>query len=173
MAKTSVKQSSESPKSSLFADRVLRLPILPAARKEYLQIMALKYLPEKETQGESRLSEVRREKTKREPLPKGDIKTRFSFNKAQAFFDGQDLGLPTGAETKAVDILKKLVKSFGQVVQYGKLDKTIDPKSDSASDVLRQKVFAINSALKKNKVPCRIHSRKWTGYVLSPSGSHS
>jgi len=103
----------------------------------------------------------------------GDTQKRFRFNEGQAFFDGRDLGLPTGAEIKAVDILKKLVKSFGQVVKYIKLDKTVDPNSDSASDVLRQKILAINSALKKHKVPCRIHSKKWTGYVLRPSRSHS
>ena len=118
-------------------------------------------------------SQTKREVGQRASGTAGDIKARFKFNKSQAFFDGRDLGLPTGAEIKAVDILKILVKSFGQVVQYNKLDKTVDPNSESASDVLRQKVLAINSALKKHKVPCKIQSKKLSGYFLSHSRGHS
>ena len=41
---------------------------------------------------------------------------RFTFNEAQAFFDGKDLELPTGAEVNPADILKKLINSFVPVL---------------------------------------------------------
>jgi len=96
-----------------------------------------------------------------------EVKERFSFNKAQAFFDGQDLGLPSGAESKPVDILKKLVESFGKVVSYNELDE--NGESTSASDNLRRRVHKINSALKKHKVPCKIKSKTYEGYILHSS----
>lgn len=101
---------------------------------------------------------------KLKPLPKG-----FSFGKGQAFFKNRDLELPTGAEVNSVEILKKLVKSFGKVVLYKNLDEN---SADTASDFLRGKIRTINLALKKHKVPCRIQSKKWVGYVLSNSRRH-
>jgi hypothetical protein len=98
------------------------------------------------------------------------IAKRFSFNEAQAFFDGKDLQLPTGAELVPVKILKKLHKSFGTIVPF----KTLDENStDTASDFLRGKIRTILLAFKKHKVPCKIQSKKWTGYILSNSKTHS
>jgi hypothetical protein len=96
-----------------------------------------------------------------------DIKKRFSFRQAQARFGGKDLGLPAGADLKPVEILKKLVKSFGNVVPYKELDKT--SANETAEDHLRGKICRINTALRKHKVPCKIKSRKWEGYFLTTS----
>lgn len=108
--------------------------------------------------------DTKRPKKKLKPLPKG-----FSFGKGQAFFKNRDLELPTGVEVNSVEILKKLVKSFGKVVLYKNLDEN---SADTASDFLRGKIRSINLALKKHKVPCKIQSKKWVGYVLSNSRRH-
>ncbi len=110
------------------------------------------------------VGDTKRPKKKLKPLPKG-----FSFGKGQAFFKNRDLELPTGVEVNSVEILKKLVKSFGKVVLYKNLDKN---SADTASDFLRGKIRTINLALKKHKVPCKIQSKKWVGYVLSNSRRH-
>jgi hypothetical protein len=99
-----------------------------------------------------------------------NIKKRFSFNKAQAFFDKKDLGLPTGAEVDPAGILKKLVKSFGRIVPYKDLDEN---SGDTASDFLRGKIRVIRRALERHKVPCKIEPKKWAGYILSSSRTHS
>jgi hypothetical protein len=105
-------------------------------------------------------------KKKLKQLPKND----FSFGNGQVFFKGKDLELPTGAEVNAVELLKKLVKSFGKIVPY----KTLDENSaDTASDFLRGKIRTIKLALQKHKVPYTIKSKKWTGYVLTNSRTHS
>ena len=98
--------------------------------------------------------------------PKSPPKKDFSFGRGQAFYKGNDLGLPTGAELSCVEILKKLVNSLGKVVKY----KTLDENSaDTASVFLRGKIRNIRSALKKHNVPYKIVTKKWTGYVLSKS----
>jgi len=99
-----------------------------------------------------------------------DIKKRFSFNKAQAFFDKKDLGLPTGAEVNPATILKKLVETFGEVVPYKDLDEN---SGDTASDFLRGKIRVIRRAFEKHKVPCQIIMKRWAGYILNSSHSHS
>ena len=98
-----------------------------------------------------------------------NIKAVFSFNQAQAFFNEKDLKLPTGAEVNPAKILKKLVTSFGKVVKYKALDKN---SGDTASDFLRGKIRIINAALRKHKVPCKIESKRWVGYVLTNSRVH-
>jgi hypothetical protein len=101
----------------------------------------------------------------------GDIKKRFRFNKAQAFYDDKDLGLPTGAEVNPVEILKKLVRSFGKVVPFKDLDKN---SGDAASDFLRGKITVIRRALNEHKVPCKIlPAKRYAGYVLTSSRTHS
>jgi hypothetical protein len=90
-----------------------------------------------------------------------DIKKRFIFNEAQAFFDGKDLGLPSG---EAVSILERLLESFGEVVKHNKLDKNSNPSN--ASDILKGRIHTIKKALKQHKIPCRIESKRGVGYVL-------
>ena len=101
----------------------------------------------------------------------GDVAKRFTFNEAQAFFDGKDLELPTGAEVNPADILKKLINSFERIVPYKDLDEN---SGDTASDFLRGKVRVIRCALKKHKVPCKIPpAKRYAGYVLTSSRPHS
>ena len=100
----------------------------------------------------------------------GNIKKRFSFKKVQAFFDGKDLGLPTAAVVNIAQILRKLVKSYGVIVEYNTLD---EHSTDTASDALRQQITTIRVALKKHKVPCSIRSKTWSGYMLCNSHTHS
>jgi len=109
-------------------------------------------------------------KTKIRGNKAGDIKKLFRFNKSQAFFDEKDLGLPTGAEINPAEILKKLVKSFGKIVPYKELDEN---SGNIASDFLRGKIRVIRRVLERNKVPCKIEPKKWAGYILKSSRSHS
>ena len=90
-----------------------------------------------------------------------DTKKRFTFNEAQAFFDGKDLCLPSG---EAVSILKKLVDSFGEVVKHNKLDQNSNPSN--ASDILKGQIHTIKQALKRHKIPCEIEPKRGVGYVL-------
>ena len=71
------------------------------------------------------------------------------------------------AEVNAVEILRKLVNSFGKVVKYKKLDN--NSQLNEASVVLRGKIRKIRLALKENQVPYEIVNKKWTGYFLSKS----
>jgi len=121
-------------------------------------------------------SEKKDEKPKLQPPKKQqnktkDIRKRFSFEQAQAFFDIKDLELPTGADLKPVEILKKLVRSFDKVVKYKVLDK--DNSTNTASNFLRGKIRVIKVALRKHKVPCKIDFKKWEGYILTPSRARS
>ena len=109
-------------------------------------------------------------KTKSSVNKKRDTKRLFRFKKSQAFFNDDDLGLPTGAEINPAIILKKLVKSFGNVVPYKDLDEN---SGDTASDFLRGKIRVIRNALKRGKVPCKIEPKRWAGYILNSSRSHS
>jgi len=102
---------------------------------------------------------------------KAKIKTQFSFKDGRAFFDDEDLRLPTGAELNPVKILKKLVKSFDRVVKYKSLDK--NSSRNEASVFLRGKISLIRRALKKCSVPCHIQARKWEGYILTNSSIQS
>jgi len=100
-----------------------------------------------------------------------DIRKRFRFNKAQAFFDGEDLGLPTGAEVNPVEMLAKLVKSFEKVVPFKDLDEN---SGDTASDFLRGKIVSIRRALEEHEVPCKIPpAKRYAGYILNTSHTHS
>jgi hypothetical protein len=118
--------------------------------------------------------EMLAESPKKKPEASGgkaeDIRRRFEFDRAQAFFDGKDLQLPAGAEIDTVEILKKLVQSFGKVVAYKNLDEN---GGNIASDFLRGKIRTIKYSLKKHRVPCKIQSKKWSGYFLSKSLTHS
>jgi hypothetical protein len=90
-----------------------------------------------------------------------DIKKRFTFNEAQAFFDGKDLGLPSG---EAVSILNRLLELFGEVVKHNKLDENSNPSN--ASDTLKSHIATIRKALKHKRVPFKIESKRGVGYVL-------
>lgn len=127
-------------------------------------------LTEASGEGKGGQGEPLSKKASRKVKTDDKMKARFTFNKAQAFFDKKDLGLPTGAEVNPVKILKKLVESFGKVVPYQRLDES---SSDTASDFLRGKIRTINLTLRKQKVPASIKSKRWGGYVLSNSRTHS
>ena len=90
-----------------------------------------------------------------------DIKKRFTFNEAQAFFNHKDLDLPSG---EAVSILKKLVDSVGEVVKHNKLDQNSNPSN--ASDILKGRIHTIKQALKRQKIPCEIKPKRGVGYIL-------
>ncbi len=90
-----------------------------------------------------------------------DIKKRFTFNEAQAFVDGKDLGLPAG---DTVSILKKLVDSVGKVVGHKHLDQNSNPSN--ASDILKGRIRTIRKAMKHQRIPYRIETKRGVGYVL-------
>lgn len=89
------------------------------------------------------------------------VKDRFTFAPGQAMFDGKDLGLPAGL---AVDVLKKLVESFGVAVPYKELNR--QSTANEADEVLRAAKSQISAALKKHKAPCEVAAKKGSGYVL-------
>jgi len=99
-----------------------------------------------------------------------EIKKRFTFGEAQAFFDNKDLDLPGSADLDPVKILKTLVDSFGIIVEFKKLDEN---SNDKASGFLRNKVRDINDILEKNNIPCKIEPKKYKGYVLRNTQIHS
>lgn len=133
--------------------------------REYLENIAVEI--DKRESGINSLKS-RAEISKDKPTDSGkdnnkEIKERFTFTESQAFFDKRDLNLPSGSEVKPVEVLKKLVDNFGEVVFYNKLE---DTSKNEASEILRGKVSKINQAMKKAKVPCKIASVKWHGYVI-------
>jgi hypothetical protein len=93
---------------------------------------------------------------------KGQIRERFGFVPGQALFDEQDLGLPSGL---AIDVLRKLVESWGRPVKHPTLDS--DSTGADASDQLRAAVSRIRKELKAKKVPCNIKAKRGMGYVIS------
>jgi hypothetical protein len=94
-------------------------------------------------------------------------KDRFSFSPGQVCFDGIDLRLPTGF---VIDVLRKLVESFGKTVGYRELDDNSEAKN--ASEQLRDAKRKIKKALKANKTPCKIETKKGEGYIISPQTTH-
>jgi hypothetical protein len=90
-----------------------------------------------------------------------NVKDRFSFTAGQVFYEDQDLQLPGG---DTIDIMKKLVESFGFVVSYQDLDAA---SVNHASDRLRGIVKRINTKLKEQDIPCLVSARRAAGYCLS------
>ncbi len=78
--------------------------------------------------------------------------------------------LPTGAEVHPAEILKKLFNSLGEIVPYKDLDEN---SGETASDFLRGKIRVIKAAFEKSKVPYKITAKRWEGYILSSSRTHS
>jgi hypothetical protein len=112
--------------------------------------------------GTDRTKKIVRKKNQGEAFGlEDDIKKRFTFNEAQAFFNDKDLGLPAG---ECVSILKKLVDSFGKVVGHKYFDQNSNPSN--ASDILKGYIGTIKKALTLHKIPCRIESKRGVGYVL-------
>jgi len=110
---------------------------------------------------------AKRKKTARKKT-QNDIKKRFTFNEAQAFFDHKDLDLPSG---EAVSILKRLLDSFGEVVKHNELDENSNPSN--ASDTLKGRIYIIKKALKRLEIPCKIEPKRGVGYVLQKTRTAS
>lgn len=92
--------------------------------------------------------------------PDTRTKDRFVFKPGQILFDGKDLELPSG---EPINVLKRLVDSFGEVVAYGELD----PHYSSATPgSLPKSVSTIRAALREHQVPCEVKSRRAEGYLL-------
>ena len=89
------------------------------------------------------------------------LKNKFSFGSGQAFFNGKDLGLPTG---ETIEILQKLVRSMGKVVEHKVLESM--STDSNASDILKGRILTINKALKHHNIRYKIESRRGVGYVL-------
>lgn len=110
----------------------------------------------------------RKDKTTQQVLKEPAIKARFSFNEAQAFFNGKDLGLPSN---KPVSILRRLVDSLGEVVKHKDLDQDSNPSN--ASDILKGRILTIKKALKRHKIPYKIVPKRGVGYVLQQAQTAS
>lgn len=106
----------------------------------------------------------RQQQKERESNP---VKDRFTFSPGQVRFDNKDLHLPTGL---AIDVLRKLVENFGETVGYRDLDDNSEAKN--ASEQLRDAKRKIKKALKANKTPCKIETKKGEGYIISPQTTH-
>jgi hypothetical protein len=108
-----------------------------------------------------------KEKAAQKERESNPVKDRFTFSPGQVCFDNKDLHLPTGL---AIDVLRKLVESFGKTVGYRDLDDNSEAKN--ASEQLRDAKRKIKKALKANKTPCKIETKKGEGYIISPQMTH-
>jgi hypothetical protein len=88
--------------------------------------------------------------------------SRFTFATGQAFYEGRDLGLPAG---RPVDVLKKLVGSWGRTVAHRNLHDTSG--EGEASDELRGAIRAIREALRRGKVSYKVDNKRGAGYLIS------
>lgn len=89
------------------------------------------------------------------------IKERFTFRPGQALFDNSDLKIGTGA---ALEILEILVKDFGYVVPFQKLDK--NSLNKGASEKIRTAIGRIRKIIESAKIPVVIENRKNEGYIM-------
>jgi len=117
---------------------------------------------------EAEYAAERKRKAKRAQESPEETRGRFTFNDAQAFFDGQDLGLPSN---EPVLTLKRLVDSFGEVVKHKALE--LDSGPSSASDMLKGRIRIIKQAFKHHEVPCKIEAKRGIGYVLKQAATVS
>jgi hypothetical protein len=97
---------------------------------------------------------------------KTSVGGRFIFNPGQAMFDERDLGLPTGLP---IEVLKRLVSSFGTVVPYGALDGISEK---TAEDNLRNAKHIIQESFKEHHVPCEIVTKTREGYLIREKDAH-
>ncbi len=89
------------------------------------------------------------------------VRERFSFAPGQALFDEEDLSLPSGLP---VEVLQKLVDSFGRTVRHQQLHEI--SKESEASEELRGAVSTIRKRMKDKRIPCQIKSKRSEGYSI-------
>ncbi|NQT93404.1 MAG: helix-turn-helix domain-containing protein [Lentisphaerae bacterium] len=87
---------------------------------------------------------------------------RFEVGIGQIFFDGADLGLPTGL---CLDVVAALVRRFGRVVPHAELHD--QSTASEASDELRAAVKTVRAALNAAGIPCHVEAKRGYGYVLT------
>ncbi len=92
--------------------------------------------------------------------PDQSVKARFDFRNGLVLFDGRDLELPSG---QPLDVLKKLVTSFGSVVEYRTFDRHY---SSAEPGALPKSVSRIRRAFREFGVPCEIKAKTGEGYVI-------
>ena len=102
-------------------------------------------------------------RSKNKPKKSRAINKRFSFRHGQVLFDDHDLNVGAGA---ALDIIKALVKDFGHVVSFQKLDEN-SPKRE-ASEKIRTAIGRIRKTIKSAMIPVVIENRKAEGYIMLP-----
>jgi len=108
-------------------------------------------------------TEKNNRRSKNKPKKSGSINKRFSFRHGQVLFDDHDLNVGAGA---ALDIIKALVKDFGHVVSFQKLDEN-SPKRE-ASEKIRTAIGRIRKTIKSAMIPVVIENRKAEGYIMLP-----
>jgi len=95
------------------------------------------------------------------------IRDRFKIEEGLVRFGEKDLGLPTGYALTYFSILHE---NYGKVVLYRELDEDHTEKESAASDQLKKSIGAINGALERNEIPCRIDNKSRVGYMLTDKG---
>ncbi len=108
-------------------------------------------------------TEKNKRRSKNKPKKSRAINKRFSFRHGQVLFDDHDLNVGAGA---ALDIIKALVKDFGHVVSFQKLDEN-SPKRE-ASEKIRTAIGRIRKTIKSAMIPVVIENRKAEGYIMLP-----
>lgn len=108
-------------------------------------------------------TEKNKRRSKNKPKKSRAINKRFSFRHGQVLFDDHDLNVGAGA---ALDIIKALVKDFGHVVSFQKLDEN-SPKGE-ASEKIRTAIGRIRKTIKSAMIPVVIENRKAEGYIMLP-----
>jgi len=102
-------------------------------------------------------------RSKNKPKKSRAINKRFSFRHGQVLFDDHDLNVGAGV---ALDIIKALVKDFGYVVSFQKLDEN-SPKRE-ASEKIRTAIRRLRKTIKSAGIPVVIENRKAEGYIMLP-----
>lgn len=97
----------------------------------------------------------------KERPPVGHPKKRFKFSPGLVKFDDIPLDLPSGLP---VEVLSKLVQSFGQTVQHQALHEQSHPSE--ASGELRGAIRQIRKALEAKRFRCEVVSRRSEGYLI-------
>ena len=107
---------------------------------------------------------ISQEELKKETSSQGStsVVERFEVAIGQIFFDGVDLGLPTGL---CLEVIAALVRRFGRVVPHAELHD--QSTASEASDELRAAVKTVRAALDAAGIPCHVTTRRGYGYMLT------
>jgi hypothetical protein len=102
---------------------------------------------------------------RRRPLAIETPQKDFTFEPGQALFEHRDLGLPSGLP---VDVLERLADACPKAVKHNDLDNS-EEHGNEAGEKLRGAISSIRQALRRQKIPYTIMTKRGEGYALQPA----